>query len=103
MRAMMLDVVESRPQDFLRDAERTRQFLFQIAHSGGIAESILDLLKTSTCRCIQDLLVKVGRRIARDSNVIEFFETDTCRFETVFNRLCGKTSGVLEAIETFLF
>src|SRR5690242_9215178 len=54
------------------------------------------------CRREQDLLVQVRRRIARDSDVVQIFETDAGCIQTVANRLFGKAGGMFEAIETLL-
>jgi hypothetical protein len=45
----------------------------------------------------------VGGRIPRDSDVVDFFETNTRFFETVTNRLHGETRAVFDAIKAFLF
>jgi len=97
---MVFDVMKLRLQISFRNAESTRELVFHVAHSRRVREPILCLAKHSETRSrVQDLLVQVRRRIARDANVVHLFEPHACRFETVANRLLGKTRAMLDAIE----
>src|SRR5262245_28724965 len=49
----------------------------------------------------QDLLMQVGRWIARDADVVHGFNANTCGLQTIANRLSRKTRTVLDAIEPF--
>jgi len=80
------------------------EFVFEVADLCRVRESILCLPKhTQTRRSVQDLLVQVSGRIARDADVVDFFESNDRFFETVTNRLHGETRAVFDAIEAFLF
>ena len=103
---MMFDVMKLRAQLFFRNTKHARQFILQVTHFRGIAESILDLMtgkSRNACGGKQDLLVQVRRGIARDTNVVQFFKPNSRRFETVTNRLLWKARRVLEAIEALFF
>lgn len=43
------------------------------------------------------------RRIARDPDVVQIFEFNSGRFETITNRVRWKTRGVLKTIEALFF
>src|SRR5690349_14702007 len=101
MGAMMLDVVKSCAQTFFRDTKRPRELILEVSHSRSIAEPVLDLLKTRARGGIQDLLVQVGRRIARDTNMVQIFQGNPRRIETVTYRLRRKSSRMFAAIEAF--
>lgn len=47
--------------------------------------------------------MEVCRRIARDTNVVQVFESNARRLETVTNRVFRETSAMLDAIEAFFF
>ena len=101
---MMFDVVKFGAQISLRNAEDAGEFVFQVAHPCGIRESILCLPEDAeTRRGVQNLLVQVGRRIARDADVVDLFEANAGFFQAVTNRLLGETGAVLDAIEAFFF
>src|SRR6266498_3662693 len=51
----------------------------------------------------QNLLVQVRRRIARDADVIDFFNPNSRRPQTILDRLRGKTRTMLDAIEPLFF
>src|SRR4030095_6454694 len=104
MCAMMLDVMKARAQLFLRNAKHAREFILHVTDFRGVSESIFGLTRQfrNPCGCKQDLLVQVRRRISRDPNMVQFFNTDAGGMETVANRLLRKVRGVLEPVETFL-
>ena len=103
---MMLDVVKARAQLFFRDAKHARKLILHVAYFRGVPESILDLMTRqlrNPCGGKQDLLVQVCGWIARDSNVVQIFNTDAGGLETVSNRLRRKARRVLEPVEALLF
>lgn len=98
---MMFDVVKLRAEASFRDAEGTRELVFYVAHSRSVGEAIFCLAKHAETRSgVQNFLVQVGRRIARDADVVHVFEPHGGRFETVTNRLLGEARAMLDAIET---
>ena len=55
-----------------------------------------------TRRRMQDLLVQMRRRIARNADMIDLVQADSRGLHTVANRLRRKPRAVLEAVEAFL-
>src|SRR5258706_5040233 len=51
----------------------------------------------------QDLLMQMRRRIPRDADVLDLFDVDSRRAQTVLDRLRGKAGAVLYTIEALLF
>ena len=101
---MMFDVVKLRAELSFGNAEQAREFVFQIAHLRGIRQPIFRLPKhTQTRRGVQDLLVQVRRRIARDADMVHVLEPHARFSQTVTNRLLGETGAMLDAIETLFF
>src|SRR5262249_19422801 len=93
MSAMMFDIVNTSANPALVDAEGSRQIIFQVPNSRGVCKAVADRSqkpasglgcrlgrRTSSgdafdragCR-VQNLLVKVRGRIARDRNVLDMF------------------------------
>ncbi len=101
---MMFDIVELRAQVSFRDAEDTCEIDFHVTHFRSVRETILRLTKhAETRRCVQNLLVQVRRRIARDADVVHVLESHAGGIEAVTDRLFGKTRAVLDAIEALFF
>src|SRR6266404_2372747 len=131
MGPMMLDVVKPGAQTPLRNAQLPCEFVFQIANPSCVSKMDLNLPKDSAAisvlqfvlcyrghcflpvsqrhllrgsrRCKKDFLVQMCRRIARDADMLNLLDANTCHFQTVTNRLGGKPRAVLQSIETFLF
>src|SRR3954465_6533586 len=108
MRAMMFDVVKLRSDAALRSVKHARQFRLEIAYLRRVAKPILDLVDQAGALFRgarggeQHLLVKMRRRISRDSDVVQVIETNPRGCETVANRLLGEAGAVFEPIEAFL-
>ena len=120
---MMFDVVKLRAQVTFRNVEYTREFVLEVADLRGVADTIAEVSKkrcsrafcflsfisfrpsgrltSSARRSVENLLVQVRRRIARDTDVVHVLESHACFFETVTNRLRGETRAVLDAVEAF--
>ena len=47
--------------------------------------------------------MQMGRRVPRDSYVVQIFKTDTCGVETIADRVFRKAGRVFETIETLFF
>lgn len=54
-------------------------------------------------RGVQNFLVQMRRRIARDADVAHLFKPHARRIETVTNRLLGETGAMFDAIEALFF
>lgn len=121
VRAVVLDVVELRPEAALRDAELTGQVVLQVAHLRGVGEPVADGAEQAAAvlrlhagtvaarqtlrgarRGVQNLLVQVRRRVARDADVVDVLDRDARGLQAVADRLHGKAGAVLEAVETLL-
>lgn len=96
----MFDIVKLRAQVSFRDSKGTREFVLHVAHSPCVRETIFRLAKhTETRSCVQDFLVQMRRRIARDADMVHIFQPHVRRCETVTDGLLGKARAVFDAIE----
>src|SRR3989440_2996377 len=119
--AVMLDVVELRPEAALRDAELTRQVVLQVAHLRGVGEPVADSAQDATPilpllaraaasrevlrrprRGIDNLLVQVRRRVARNPYMVDVLYGDARGLQAVLNRLDVDPRAMLEAAEAVL-
>ena len=97
---MMFDVVKLRAQVSFRNSEGTCELVFHVTHSRSVRETILRLAKHTWTRSrVENLLMQVRRRIARDADVVHVLEPYVRCFETVTDRLLGETRAMFDAIE----